>query len=167
MKVTAYLGGVLSLLIVACAQGSAQSGGLTAEMERARNKAEFARNFGALQNIAYAMLREHEQGQLSAAKLGKNTGDIHKKARTLRGMMQLGELKAPVVENATALDTPGKFDLAIRRLSRLVYNFAHNPVHQNRRVFNTDQAQKALVDLETIILLSKVINGQAKNYRSP
>lgn len=143
-----------------------QSKGLSAENEKKRTQAEFTRNFSGLQNVGYALLREHEAKQLKPEQLAKDIKKIHNHAKNLRAMVALGELQRPIQERKDPLDTPQKFDQSIRRLARLISTFAHNPVHKNRRVFDTDQAQQALVDLETIIVLTKTIESHAKNYRT-
>jgi ribosomal protein L29 len=146
---------------------SPQSGGSgTLERQKEVTRAEFTRNFGGLQQVGQALLREHEARKLSPEQLAKEVKAINRHAKNLRGLLVLGELKSPVQESREPLDTPRRYDQSIRRLARLIYTFAHNPVHQNRRVFDTAQAQRALVDLENIILLSKAIENQAKGYRA-
>ncbi len=135
------------------------------DREREVARAEFTRHFSGLQNTGFALLREHEAGKLSPQRLTKDAKRINRHARNLRGMVALGELEKPIQENREPLDAPHKFDQSIRRLVRLIYTFAHNPVHQNRRVFDRNQAQQALTDLETIIVLSKAIETQARDYR--
>ncbi|HZS06298.1 MAG TPA: hypothetical protein VFD58_15765 [Blastocatellia bacterium] len=142
-----------------------QSSG-TIERQKEMTRAEFTRNFSGLQNVGYALLREHEERKLNPDRLAKDVKAINRHAKNLRGLLVLGELKSPVQEGKEPLDTPHKYDQSIRRLARLIYTFAHNPVHQNRRVFDTEQAQRALVDLETIIQLSKAIESQARGYRA-
>lgn len=134
------------------------------EREKEMARAEFTRSFGGLQNVGYAMRNEHEARILRPDKLEKYAKTINKHARTLRGLLMLGELDEPIRESQEPIDTSKEFDLSIRRLARLIYTFAHNPVHQNRRVFDTDQARRALIDLETIIVLSKSLGNQAKGY---
>jgi hypothetical protein len=136
----------------------------TTEREKEVARAEFSRNFSSLQNVGYAMRNEHEARTLKPEKLKKYAKAVNKHARTLRGLVTFGELEEPIRESRERLDNPRKFDLSIHRLARLIYAFAHNPVHQNRRVFNTDQARRALVDLETIIMLSKALGSQADSY---
>ena len=128
-------------------------------------RTEFARNFSDLQNTGYALLREHEARQLDPQRLTRDARKINRHARNLRGMIALGELEKPVQEKREPLAAPHQFDQSIRRLVRLIYTFAHNPIHQNRRVFDTSKAQQALTDLETIIILSKALEAQARSYR--
>lgn len=136
--------------------------GLDREKEQAR--AEFSRNFTGLQNTGYALRNEHEARTLKPDKLEKYARAINKHARNLRALVVLGELDEPVRESREPLDNSKKFDQSIHRLARLIYAFAHNPVHQNRRVFDTDQARRARIDLEQIIILSKSLGNQAKGY---
>jgi hypothetical protein len=147
-----------------CVVAHPQKSSSTTEREKEVARAEFSRNFSGLQNVGYAMRNEHEARTLKPEKLAKYAKTVNKHARTLRSMVAFGELEEPIRENRERLDNPRKFDLSIHRLARLIYTFAHNPVHQNRRVFNTDQARRALVDLETIIVLSKAIGSQAGGY---
>lgn len=134
------------------------------ERERQAASAEFKKNFSGLQNAGYKLLKEHEAGRLNPKELEKGVKTVNRHARTLREMMLLGELEEPIQESDDPINTPGKFDQSIRRLARLIYTFAHNPLHQERRVFDTVKARRALIDLETIIVLSKAIEGQARNY---
>lgn len=134
------------------------------EREKELARAEFTRSFGALQNVGYALRNEHEERTLRPDKLEKYAKAINKHARTLRGLMMLGELDEPIRESRDPINTSKKFDLSIHQLARLIYTFAHNPIHQNHRVFDTDQARRALIDLETIIALSKSLGSQAKGY---
>jgi NifU-like protein involved in Fe-S cluster formation len=81
----------------------------------------------------------------------------------LRTLIALGEM-ANEVEINKEIDTAQEFDESIRKLSKLVRDFAHNPVHQSNKVFNTDQAERAQTDLLTIINLSKALEDKSKNY---
>ncbi len=136
--------------------------GLDREKEQAR--AEFSRHFAGLQNTGYALRNEHEAHTLKPGKLEKYARAVNKHARTLRTLVVLGELDEPVRESREPLDNSKKFDQSIHQLARLIYSFAHNPVHQNHRVFDTDQARRARADLEHIIVLSKSLGKQAKGY---
>lgn len=135
--------------------------------ERRKNAAqnEFTKNFSSLQQTVYALKQNHEEKKLTAQLLARGIKTIGKNARALRSVMVLGELPRPVEESKKPLTTTDEFDQAIQRLSSLVYEFAHNPIHKNRRVFNADQAARARTDLETIIILAKKIEDCAKAYR--
>ena len=81
----------------------------------------------------------------------------------MRTLIALGEM-ANEVEIKKEIDTAQEFDESIRKLSKLIRDFAHNPVHQSNKVFNTDQAERAQTDLLTIINLSKALEDKSKNY---
>ncbi|HEV2665609.1 MAG TPA: hypothetical protein VG324_11890, partial [Blastocatellia bacterium] len=78
----------------------------------------------------------------------------------------LGEM-ASEVEIDKEIDTAREFDESIRKLASLISEFAHNPVHQSNKVFNTDQAERAQTDLLTIINLSKALENKSKDYARP
>ena len=77
--------------------------------------------------------------------------------------MALGNLAVPMKIDKE-IKTPQQFDKSIRRLAKHIYDFAHNPIHQSSKVFNTDQAQQAQTDLLAIIDLSKALEEKAKGY---
>ena len=133
------------------------------ERERAHAREQFTKNFRDLQLLSQGLLREHERARLTSGKLAKDTRSINKCARTLRTLIALGEM-ANEVEINKEIDTAQEFDESIRKLSKLISDFAHNPVHQSNKVFNTDQAERAQTDLLTIIHLSKVIEDKSKSY---
>ncbi len=133
------------------------------ERERAHAREQFTKNFRNLQLLSQGLLREHERARLTSGKLAKDTRSINKCARTLRTLIALGEM-ANEIEINKEIDTAREFDESIRKLSKLVRDFAHNPVHQSNKVFNTDQAERAQTDLLTIINLSKALEGKSKNY---
>jgi hypothetical protein len=142
------------------------SGGVAAGEEaraRARARYQFAKNFRELQELGYRLLREHEAGRLKPAQLAKDAKAIQKRAQSLRSLLILGD-DLPPPEVIGSLATPQEFDRSLRRLARLVYSFAHNPVHQNNKVFNMSEAARARADLATLIQLAKAIGGQAKSY---
>jgi len=136
----------------------------TPDFAKAAARQVFAKNFRELQLLGYELLREHEAGQLQPPHLAKEAKSIHKRAKTLRSLLELGEHQSSPTEIIGSLATPQEFDSSIRRLSRLIYSFAHNPVHQSGKVFNTTEAARARTDLATIITLSKVIESKAKSY---
>ena len=78
-------------------------------------------------------------------------------------VLVLGEM-ASEVEINKEIDTATEFDESIRKLATLISDFAHNPVHQSNKVFNTDQAERAQTDLLTIINLSKALENKSKGY---
>lgn len=145
--------------------GFAQSLPLSAEKERERamTRAQFTKNFKDIQTISQGLLREHEAKKLTPSRLAKDVKSINKCSKALRAMIGLGNL-ATETEINKEIDTPAEFDQEIRRLSKLVFDFAHNPVHQNSKVLNTNQAEQAQTDLLTIINLSKAIESRAKGY---
>jgi hypothetical protein len=78
--------------------------------------------------------------------------------------MVLGQRVAPVDEVDRQIDSAEKFDHSIRHLARLISEFAHNPLHQNSKIFNTEDAAQASADLISIIDLAKAIENQAVHY---
>ncbi len=136
---------------------------LEKERERAHAREQFSKNFRNLQVIAQGLLREHEAARLTPEKLGKDARSINKCARSLRTLIALGDM-ATEVEINKEIDTAPEFDESIRKLAKLIYDFAHNPVHQNNKIFDTNLAERAQTDLLTIINLSKVIESKSKAY---
>ncbi len=136
------------------------------EVDRARELArrEFAKNFRDLQQIGYALLREHEAGRLNAKQLAKDVRAIHKCAQNLRRLMALGEQEVELSEEIKPPDTPKEFDRSIRRLARSIYVFAHSPFHQNSKVFDMDEAARVQAELLTILDLTKAIESNARSY---
>ena len=137
---------------------------LEAERQKAVTKQQFTQNFRNLQTTSQAMLREHEAGALTDKQLNKSARTINKSAKALRGLMALGNLAETAEPFEKLIDTADKFDAAIRRLSQLIYDFAHSPVHQNSKVFDTKAAAKTQTQLLTIIELSKTIETRARDY---
>jgi hypothetical protein len=133
------------------------------ERERAYAKQQFTKNFHDLQTLGKELLQDHETTRLTPSGLEKNTRSINKCARALRALIALGEM-AKEEAVTRKIDTPYEFDESIRKLAGLIRNFAHNPVHQNSKVFNTGQAERAQTDLLTIINLSKVLESKARKY---
>ncbi len=144
--------------------GKPQSGNpLEKERDRLYARQQFTKNFRDLQLTSQNLLKEHEEKQLTPARLSKSVRIINKAAKALRSMMVLGDLAEPVKIDKEIM-TPQQFDNSIRRLAKHIYDFAHNPIHQSNKVFNTDQAQQAQTDLLAIIDLSKAIENKAKSY---
>ncbi len=135
-----------------------------AERQKAVTKQQFTQNFRNLQTTSQAMLREHEAGALTNKQLNKTARTINKSAKTLRGLMALGNLAETADPFEKLIDTADKFDAAIRLLSKLIYDFAHSPVHQNSKVFDTKAAAKTQTQLLTIIELSRTIETRARDY---
>lgn len=137
----------------------------TMEKERDRlfARQQFTRNFRDLQLTSQNLLKEHEEKRLNPERLRKGVRLINKSAKALRSLMALGDLAEPVKVDKE-INTPQQFDNSIRRLAKLVYDFAHNPIHQSNKVFNTDQAQQAQTHLLAIIDLSKAIENKARGY---
>jgi len=151
---------------VGCATAkSAQQTAKTMEQnrERAYNRQLFTKNFRDLQLTGQDLLKEHESRQLTSERLAKASKTINKCAKTLRALTAFGDLAIPQKINKN-IQTPLEYDESIRLLAQYIRNFAHNPVHQNSKVFNTDQAKRAQTDLLAIIDLSKAIGNKAKGY---
>lgn len=138
------------------------------ERERDRNYArqQFTKNFRDLQETSQGLLKEHENKRLTSERLTKDVRSINRSAKALRSLMALGNLAIPMKIDKE-IKTPQQFDKSIRRLAKHIYDFAHNPIHQSSKVFNTDQAQQAQTDLLAIIDLSKALEDKAKGYTLP
>lgn len=136
---------------------------LERERERAYAREQFSKNFRDLQLLRKELLQDHETAKLTPGKLAKNTKSINKSARALRALIALGEM-ALEVEINREIDTAGEFDESIRKLAGLIWDFAHNPVHQSSKVFDTDLAERAQTDLLTIINLSKALENKSRSY---
>ena len=136
---------------------------LERERERAYVRQQFSKNFRDLQLLGKGLLKDHEATKLTPDKLAKNTKSINKCAKTLRSLIGLGEM-AWEKEINKEIDTAQEFDESIRKLAELIWDFAHNPVHQNSKVFNTDLAERAQTDLLTIINLSKALENKSRSY---
>ncbi|MGE0127496.1 MAG: hypothetical protein AB7U82_05405 [Blastocatellales bacterium] len=139
---------------------------LERERERAYVREQFSKNFRDLQLIGKGLLRDHEAAKLTHDKLAKNTRSINKCAKALRSLLALGEMASEVEVNKE-IDTAQEFDDSIRKLAKLIWDFAHNPVHQSNKVFNTDLAERAQTDLLTIINLSKALENKSRSYARP
>jgi hypothetical protein len=138
---------------------------LERERERAYAREQFTKNFRDLQVLGKGLLRDHEATRLTPGNLAKGVKAINKSARTLRSLIALGEMASEAPVNKE-IDTAREFDESIRKLARLISDFAHNPVHQSNKVFNTDQAERAQTDLLTIINLSKALENKSRSYTS-
>ena len=138
-------------------------------LERERDKAyvrqQFNKNFSLLQVTGQKLLKEQEQNKLTSTRLADDVKTINKCAKILQSLVALGDLAEPPKINKE-INTPEDFDQAIRSLAQHIWNFAHNPIHQNSKVFNTNQAEKAQTDLLSIIDLSKALENKAKRYTS-
>ena len=134
--------------------------------ERAYAREQFARHFKSVQVRSQLLLRLHEKRTLSAKQLREEAGQINKSARMLRQLIALGSLAARV-EQKTRFAAPEEFEEAIRKLANLVWEFAHNPVHQNGKIFNTQQAAAAQTDLLSIIELSRALQREGSGYQPP
>jgi hypothetical protein len=152
------------LALTASASYAQSPRSLEAERQKAVTKQQFAQNFRNLQTSSQAMLRDHEGGALTYKQLNQTARSINKSAKALRGLMALGNLAESAEPFEKQIDSADKFDTAIRRLSQLIYDFAHSPVHQNSKVFDTKAAAKTQTQLLTIIELSKTLESLARNY---
>ncbi|MBP6820423.1 MAG: hypothetical protein KA368_02715 [Acidobacteria bacterium] len=153
----------LSVSVIAKGDIGQGSKSLERERDRAYARQQFTKNFRDLQVTSQNLLKEHEEKRLTQKRLAKDIRIINKSAKALRSMMALGDLADPSKIDKE-INTPQEFDKSIRRIAKLIYDFAHNPIHQNSKVFNTDQAQQAQTDLLAIIDLSKAIESKAKSY---
>ena len=152
------------LAIAATHTKGPQSGNsIEKERDRLYARQQFTKNFRDLQVTSQNLLKEHEEKRLNSERLSKDARVINKAAKALRALMALGALAEPVKIDKE-INTPQQFDTSIRRLAKHIYDFAHNPIHQSNKVFNTDQAQRAQTDLLAIIDLSKAIENKAKSY---
>lgn len=155
-------------LVLSPQMSTTQQNADLAAKERARRAAKesFTQNFRELQVLGKDILKAHESGGLIRDRLARDAKLIQKRARSLRGLMALGEPRGQTrVE--TTLRSPQDFDRSIRQLAQLVLDFAHNPVHQNSKVFDTNLAGKAAADLVAIVDLAKALERRAKDYVKP
>src|SRR5262245_16395174 len=136
---------------------------LERERERAYVREQFKKNFRDLQLLGKGLLQDHEETRLTPGNLAKSARAVNKCARTLRALIALGEMASETQINKE-IDTAREFDESIRKLATLISDFAHNPVHQSNKVFNTDEAERAQTDLLTIINLSKALENKSKGY---
>jgi hypothetical protein len=156
---------VLLFLFSLCLGGLSQTPDkrIDSERERAYAREQFTKNFRDLQLLGKGLVQDHEATRLTPNRLAKGARSINKCARTLRSLIALGEM-ASEVEVDKEINTARKFDESIHKLATLISDFAHNPVHQSNKVFNTDQAERAQTDLLTIINLSKALENKSKGY---
>jgi len=156
---------ILLFLFSLCPGGLSQSPDkpLERERERAYAREQFTKNFRDLQLLGKGLLQDHETAKLTSGKLAKSVRSINKCAKTLRSLIALGEMASEVAIDKN-INTAREFDESIHKLANLISDFAHNPVHQSNKVFNTDQAERAQTDLLTIINLSKAIEIKSKGY---
>jgi hypothetical protein len=136
---------------------------LERERERAYAREQFTKNFRDIQLLGKGLLQDHEATRLTPGMLAKSVRSINKCARTLRSLIALGEM-ASEIQIDKEIDTAREFDQSIRKLAILISEFAHNPVHKNNKIFNTDEAERAQTDLLTIINLSKALENKSKGY---
>lgn len=133
------------------------------DRERAYNRQLFKKTFHDIQILGQNLLKDHEARRLTSGRLAKDVKAINKCAKVIRSLTALGDLAEPEVINKD-INTPKEYDESIRLLAKHIWDFAHNPVLQNTKVFNTDQAQQAQTNLEAIMDLSKAIENKAKGY---
>ena len=154
---------LFSLCLIGFSQSAEKR--LERERERAYVREQFTKNFRDLQLLGKGLLQDHEATKLTPRNLSKGVKAINKSARTLRSLIALGEMASEVPVNKE-IDTAREFDESIRQLVNLISEFAHNPVHQSNKVFDTDQAERAQTDLLTIINLSKALENKSRRYTS-
>ncbi len=167
-KINSGLFVALSLMIFGmtarvCAQAPASSSAVELERSRANARNQFARNFRELQINGQKLLKDHKSRKLTPGDLARHARNINKNAKNVRSLLALGNL-AEKVEIEKNIDTPDKFDESIQRLATLIWDFAHNPIHKNSKVFNTDLAAQAQTDLLAIIDMSKILESVARDY---
>lgn len=133
------------------------------DRERAYLRQQFARHFKAIQESSNSLVRAHDKKSLTVSQLSREVKSINRSAKSLRTMLALGELATPQ-EQKTDLASPEDFDRAIQRLASLIWDFSHNPIHQNSKVFNTRLAARAQTDLASIISISKAIAENSAKY---
>ena len=155
---------VLSCTALAFAKPARSQNRAEKEREKIVARQQFSKNFHDLQVISQELLRRHVAGQLTSSELSKKAKVIHKSAKTLRTLMALGELAQEPHAIDENLSGTSAFDQSIKRLAKMIYDFAHSPVHQNSKVFNTVEVTKTQKDLLTIISLAKIIETQARKY---
>ncbi|QQS47268.1 MAG: hypothetical protein IPM66_00905 [Acidobacteriota bacterium] len=159
--------GIATITIALTAQAWAQSSISSRASENERNRAyareQFTKNFRDIQLNGQKLLKDHRNRALTPRELARHAREINKNAKKLRSLMALGDL-AEKVEIEKDVDTPEEFDKSIRRLAKLIWDFAHNSIHKNSKVFNTDLAARAQTDLLTIIDLSKILSDVARDY---
>ena len=143
--------------------GSAQTS--NKERDRIYLQQQFTKNFRDIQLLGQGLLREHESKKLTPKRLRNDSRSINKCAKTLRTLMALGDMASKTEVNKK-IESAHDYDQSIRRLSKLIRDFANNPIHQSSKVFNTDLAERAQTDLLAIIDLSKLIEGKARSYRN-
>lgn len=133
--------------------------------ERSYRHTIFMKHFTVIQVLSQEVVRDHRNRVLSPASLKKSMKRINVSARALREMMAVGDL-AREERLEEEFVTPSDYDLAISNLAKRVYDFAHNPTHQNSRIFDTIEATRAQTDLLVVITLSKAIESHAKGYKT-
>ena len=146
--------------------GSTTQANETAARERSRKatQLQFAESFRSIQIVSKGLLKAHEDGTLVPGQLSKDARAIQRYARSLRSLMALGPPTTKPREPEHQLHTSRDFDVAIRNLTTLVWEFAHNPIHKNPKVFDTDEAAKVAADIVTIVEMAKAIERRAKDY---
>jgi len=134
------------------------------ERERQARKESFKENFRELQLLGISLLKTHRSGELDAARLNRDSKAVQKRARALRGLMVLGNPEVKPIELPSRIKSPDEFSKFIGWASRMIYDFAHNPIHTNTKVFDTDLAAKAAGDLVNIVNLAKVLETSSIHY---
>jgi hypothetical protein len=155
---------LLSCAALAFPSAAVRQNRVEREWEKVVARQQFSKNFRDLQVTSQQLLQEHVSGQLKPPDLSKKAKAIHRSAKTLRTLMALGQLAEEPHAIDEELSNAYEFDQSIKRLAKMVYDFAHNPIHQNSKVFNTVEAAKTQKNLLTIISLAKVIETQARKY---
>lgn len=132
--------------------------------ERQALKESFQENFRELQLLGINLLKSHRSGELDAARLNRDSKAIQKRARAIRSLMVLGNPEVKPVELPSKLKSEQDFSKYVGWVSRIIYDFAHSPIHTNTKVFDTELATKAATDLVNIGNMAKLLENSSVHY---
>ena len=163
---------VITLVIAAASVGVTQSIGAHAQLrksevdarERQALRESFKENFRELQLLGINLLKLHRSGELDASRLNRDAKATQKRARALRSLMVLGNPDIKPLELPSKLRSEQDFSKFIGWMSRMIYDFAHSPIHTNAKVFDTELAAKAATDLVNITNMAKLLESSSANY---
>ena len=134
------------------------------ERERQALKVSFQENFRELQLLGINLLKSHRSGELDASRLNRDSKAIQKRARALRGLMVLGNPEVKPLELPSRIKSEQDFSKYVGWVSRIIYDFAHSPIHTNTKVFDTELATKAATDLVNIGIMAKLLESSSVHY---
>src|SRR5678816_2448927 len=97
-------------------------------------------------------------------RLNRDSKAIQKKARALRSLMVLGNPQVKPLELPSKISSEKDFSKYVGWVSRIIYDFAHNPIHTNTKVFDTELATKAATDLVNINNMAKLLESNSAHY---